>query len=310
MTVARSQLVDVNVSPRYHVISKTVRRAWLLSEGQEDRKQWIEDRLRELSGVFAVEIAGFAVLDSHLHVLVRLCPDRVPTWSDEDVVRRWARVAVCGACVVSRRSEVRWGVMIRVLALGTVLSCMGCAEQAAKPPTAAADLAAVRHGAEPVATAAGEAGRTLLNIPLERQRTQVWCWAAVIKMTYSHFGILLPQEQIVIHTLGRAAEVPAEVHQIRSTLSFQGSIDSSYRPYPLKMDEVKVEIDSGRPIIAVYRDSFSGHVVLIYGYDDHDCLYVHDPNYGSVVVPHGTTFSYSGMMIWAETICGMVPHDG
>ena len=92
MTVARSQLVDVNVSPWYHVISKTVRGAWLLGEGKEDRKQWIEDRLQELSQVFALEIAGFAVLDSHLHVLVRLCPERVPTWSDEEVVRRWARV--------------------------------------------------------------------------------------------------------------------------------------------------------------------------------------------------------------------------
>jgi len=92
MTVARSQLVDVNVSPWYHVISKTVRGAWLLGEGQEDRKQWIENRLQELSQTFALEIAGFAVLDSHLHVLVRLCPERVPTWSDEEVVRRWARV--------------------------------------------------------------------------------------------------------------------------------------------------------------------------------------------------------------------------
>ena len=92
MTIARSQLVDVNVSPWYHVLSKTVRGAWLLGEGQEDSKQWIQDRLQELSQVFAIEIAGFAVLDSHLHVLVRLCPERVPTWSDEDVVRRWARV--------------------------------------------------------------------------------------------------------------------------------------------------------------------------------------------------------------------------
>jgi REP element-mobilizing transposase RayT len=92
MTVARSQLVDVNVTPWYHVISKTVRGACLLDQGPEDRKQWIEDRLKGLSQVFAVEIAGFAVLDNHLHVLVRLCPEQVNAWSDEDVVRRWARV--------------------------------------------------------------------------------------------------------------------------------------------------------------------------------------------------------------------------
>jgi len=66
----------------------------LLGEGQEDRRQWVENRLQELSQVFAMEIAGFAVLDSHQHALVRLCPERVPTWSDEEVVRRWARVVL------------------------------------------------------------------------------------------------------------------------------------------------------------------------------------------------------------------------
>lgn len=92
MTVPRSQLVDVHVTPWYHVISKTVRGARLLGQGQEDRKQWIEDRLEELSQVFAIEIAGFAVLDNHLHVLLRLCPEIVSTWTDEEVVRRWASV--------------------------------------------------------------------------------------------------------------------------------------------------------------------------------------------------------------------------
>jgi hypothetical protein len=32
---------------------------------------------------------GFAVLDDHLHVLVRLEPDAANGWSAEDVVRRW-----------------------------------------------------------------------------------------------------------------------------------------------------------------------------------------------------------------------------
>ena len=74
MTVARSQLVDTNVTPWYHVISGTVRGALLLGEGGEGRKQWIENRLEELASIFAIEVAGFAVLDSHLHVLVHLSP--------------------------------------------------------------------------------------------------------------------------------------------------------------------------------------------------------------------------------------------
>lgn len=92
MTVARSQLVDVTVTPWYHVISKTVRGAWLLAQGRQDRKQWLQDRLEVLSQVFAIEVAGFAVLDNHLHLLVRLSPELVEKWTDEQVVRRWARV--------------------------------------------------------------------------------------------------------------------------------------------------------------------------------------------------------------------------
>ena len=36
--------------------------------------------------------AGFAILDNHLHLLVRLDPDVAAGWSDEEVVRRWGRL--------------------------------------------------------------------------------------------------------------------------------------------------------------------------------------------------------------------------
>lgn len=49
-----------------------VRGALLLRGGEFDRKLWIEERLQFLAGVLAVDVAGFAVLDNHLHVLVRL----------------------------------------------------------------------------------------------------------------------------------------------------------------------------------------------------------------------------------------------
>jgi hypothetical protein len=92
MTVARAQLVDVNVTRWYHVVSRTSREARLVGEGQNDRRRWIEDRLQELTRAFAVETAAFAVLENQVRVLVRLSPERVGAWSDEDVVRRWASV--------------------------------------------------------------------------------------------------------------------------------------------------------------------------------------------------------------------------
>jgi hypothetical protein len=60
----------------------------LAGEGPNDRKGWIEDRLRELAVIFVVAVGGYSVMDNHLHVLVRLDPDVAGNWSDEDVVRR------------------------------------------------------------------------------------------------------------------------------------------------------------------------------------------------------------------------------
>ncbi len=36
--------------------------------------------------------SGFAILDNHLHLLVRLDPDVAAGWSDEEVVRHWERL--------------------------------------------------------------------------------------------------------------------------------------------------------------------------------------------------------------------------
>ncbi len=90
MTMARAHLVDPAVTRWYHCVSRCVRRAFLLGEGEHDRKAWIKNRIRELAEIFAV--AGFAILDNHLHLLIRLDPHVADAWSDEEVVRRWGRL--------------------------------------------------------------------------------------------------------------------------------------------------------------------------------------------------------------------------
>lgn len=92
MTTARSKIVDLNVTRYYHCISRCVRGAFLCGGGFEHRKQWLENRLEHLSVYFAVSVAGFAVMDNHLHVLVRIDPDTAKEWSEEEVVRRWLSV--------------------------------------------------------------------------------------------------------------------------------------------------------------------------------------------------------------------------
>jgi hypothetical protein len=92
MTIARAHLVDPAVTRWYHCITRCVRRAFLLGEGENDRKLWIDNRLEELAGIFSIAVGGFSVLDNHLHVLVRLDPEVAAAWSDEEVVRRWGRL--------------------------------------------------------------------------------------------------------------------------------------------------------------------------------------------------------------------------
>jgi Transposase IS200 like len=92
MTIARAHLVNPAVTRWYHCTTRCVRRAFLLGEGAFDRKQWLEQRLQELAEIFAVSVAGFTMMDNHLHLLVQLDPNTAAAWSDEQVVRRWGRL--------------------------------------------------------------------------------------------------------------------------------------------------------------------------------------------------------------------------
>lgn len=55
----------------------------------EHRKEWIQDRLRELSGILSIVNHSFNVMLNHVHVILRNRPDGVATWSDAEVARRW-----------------------------------------------------------------------------------------------------------------------------------------------------------------------------------------------------------------------------
>jgi hypothetical protein len=63
MAIARAQLVDTSLTRWYHCVSRCVRKAFLLGEGDGNRKEWLENRLEELANVFAVAVSGFSVMD-------------------------------------------------------------------------------------------------------------------------------------------------------------------------------------------------------------------------------------------------------
>ena len=95
MTIARSRLVCINDTPYYHVTTRCVRRAFLCGtdhySGQcyEHRREWIRERISFLQSVFAIDIAAYAVMSNHCHIVRKLHATECVDWSDEEIIKRW-----------------------------------------------------------------------------------------------------------------------------------------------------------------------------------------------------------------------------
>ena len=98
MPIARKMLLDLANPGWVHCISRCVRRAFLTGKdpvsGRDlsHRRQWAEDRLKELAATFACDVAAFAVMSNHVHIVVRMQPEAVATWSSVEVATRWAAI--------------------------------------------------------------------------------------------------------------------------------------------------------------------------------------------------------------------------
>ena len=103
MAIARKHVVLSDRPAWYHCISRCVRRGFWQGRSSvtgvdcRHRKDWIEARLGQLSRVFAIDHAAYSVMENHVHVVVKVDPERARAWSDEEVARR-----VAGCCPSSR----------------------------------------------------------------------------------------------------------------------------------------------------------------------------------------------------------------
>ena len=107
MTQPRSQLVSIDDTPFYNITSRCVRRSFLCGfdkvdgKNYEHRRDWVEQRIRLLSSIFAIEICAYSVMHNHLHLVIKLNPKEAEKWNADEVLERWSCLFK-GAPIVQR----------------------------------------------------------------------------------------------------------------------------------------------------------------------------------------------------------------
>jgi len=93
MTQARNTIVSIDDTPFYHCMSRCVRRAFLCGtdnySGNDYEREWLENKLHEVSNVFAIKLCAYAIMSNHYHVVLNVRTDIAQSWTDKEVIERW-----------------------------------------------------------------------------------------------------------------------------------------------------------------------------------------------------------------------------
>ena len=98
MTRPRSQIVSLEDTPYYHCVARCVRQAFLCGKdrhsGQnfDHRKPWLLERLKWLAEAFAIDIAAYAVMSNHCHVVLHVDQARSQSWGRDEIIQHWLRL--------------------------------------------------------------------------------------------------------------------------------------------------------------------------------------------------------------------------
>jgi hypothetical protein len=86
----------------YHVVSRCVRRAFLrgfdtiTGKNFDHRKAWLIVRVKQLSSIFSIQIASYAILSNHFHLTLYVDTEAALKWSDHEVTTRWSQLFPSG----------------------------------------------------------------------------------------------------------------------------------------------------------------------------------------------------------------------
>ncbi len=94
----RNSILSLDVTPYYHCTSKCVRGGFLCGEDKSTgsdythRRKWLRDRLLFLSSTFSIELAAFAIMENHFHVVLFINKKASDEWSTKEVIERWHKI--------------------------------------------------------------------------------------------------------------------------------------------------------------------------------------------------------------------------
>ncbi len=98
MTTARRHLICLESTPYYHCTSRCVRRAFLCGSDRysgksyEHRRDWVESLLLTLSKAFCIDIAAYAVMSNHYHVILKVNTELASALTDSELIDRWSLI--------------------------------------------------------------------------------------------------------------------------------------------------------------------------------------------------------------------------
>ena len=94
----RRTLISLEDTAYYHCCSRVVRRAFLCGNDKytgknyDHRRDWVEKQILKLTEVFSIDVAAYAVMSNHLHLVLHVDVGQVNAWSDRDVVLQWHKL--------------------------------------------------------------------------------------------------------------------------------------------------------------------------------------------------------------------------
>ena len=98
MGLARSTQINLSDTPYYHCISRCVRHAYLCGvdrltgQSYEHRRGWVEQRLMQLAKVFCIDVAAYAVMSNHTHLVLFIDAKKANRLSDKAILIRWHKL--------------------------------------------------------------------------------------------------------------------------------------------------------------------------------------------------------------------------